>query len=132
MTAVCIETPTRFARYTCASNTTIPKGTLLALTSPNTASACAAVDAVAGGIAWMEKDAADPSTEITAALDGVWGITASTEGNITIGMDVVSSDVANMIAPYDTLDDEDGLVFGKALETFASVTSAVIKVRLNI
>lgn len=125
--AVQYEAPTRFARFTVADGTGIPKGTLLKLTSPNTAAAASADNDVCAGIAMFEKVASDGSTEITAALDGVWGISAS--GAITVG-NQVGINGANEIKVYTTLDDEKGYVLGKALQTTSG--SEVIKVRLNV
>lgn len=127
--AVCYETPTRFARYTVSNTVTIPKYTILALSSPNTAAASSADNEVCAGIAMMEKLANDGSTEITAALDGVWGLKTSA-GAITVG-NQVGINGANEIKVYSTLDDEAGLVMGKALETIGAAAT-VIKVRLNI
>lgn len=130
--AVCYETPTKFSRYTVSDGTGIAKGSVLKLSTPNTASQSTADNDVMGGIAWMEKVASDGSTEIVAALDGTWGFEAGTAAAITIGQDVVVNGVANNeVKAYTTLDDEKGYVLGKALETIG--TSAVqIKVRLNI
>lgn len=116
--AVCYQTPTRFRRYTVADGTGIPKGTVLKLTSPLTAAACSADNDVPAGIAWEEKVASDGITEITAALDGVWGITTSNAA-ITVGNDVTING-ANEIKIYTTLDNEKGYVLGKALETCAA------------
>jgi len=127
--AVCYETPTRFARYTVADGTGIPKGTILKLTTPNTAIASGADNDPVAGIAWMEKVASDGSTEIVAALDGVWGIT-TTAGVITIGNQVTLS-ALNTIKVYTTLDEEKGYVLGKALETIGA-TITVIKVRVDV
>lgn len=125
--AVCYETPTRFARYTVADGTTIPKGTLLKLTSPNTAAAATADNDIVGGIAWMEKLALDGSTEITCALDGVWGITTSA-GAITIGS-LVGINGANEIKVMTAGDFELGYTLGRALETIGAAAT-VIKVRV--
>ena len=125
--AVCIETPTKFSRKTCAYNATIPKGTILKATTPNTVSAASADNDIYGGIAWMEKSINDATTEITVALDGVWAILCSA-GAITIGQDVVISG-ANLITAYGTLDGEKGAVVGKAME--AGAGSTVIMVRNN-
>jgi len=127
--AVCYEVPTKFARYTCAEATTIPKGTLLKLTSPNTAIATAADNDPVAGIAWMEKVGGDGTTEIVAALDGVWGCMTSAAG-ITVGNDVTMNG-ANEIKIYTTLDREKGYVLGKALETIGAAAT-VIKVRVNV
>jgi len=127
--AVCYEKPTRFARYTVADGTGIAKGTLLKLSTPNTASAASADNDVVGGIAMFEKVASDGSTEITAALDGVWGITTSAAA-ITIG-EQVGINGADEIKKYTTLDAEKGYVLGKALETIGAA-STVIRVRVNV
>lgn len=126
--AICYETPTRFARYTVADGATIERGTLLKLTTPNTAAACSADNDVFGGIAWMEKVASDGTTEIVAALDGVWGILTSA-ATITIGNQVTING-ANEIKIYTTLDDEKGYVVGRALETIGAAAT-VIKVRVT-
>lgn len=128
--AICYELPSRYARYTCANGIGIAKGTILKLVTPNYATACAADNDPVAGIAWMEKVASDGSTEVTAALDGTWGLRASTGGAITVGYDV-TIDSANKIKAYTTLDREKGYVLGKALETIAT-SGAVIKVRLNV
>jgi len=126
--AVCYETPTRFARYTVSDAVAIPKYTLLKLTSVNTAAATSADDDVCAGIAMMEKKISDGSTEITAALNGVWGLKASAAG-ITVG-NQVGINAANEIKVYTSVDDEKGWVMGRALESTAG--SEVIKVRLSI
>lgn len=113
--AVCLQTPTRFRRYTVADGGAIPKGTLLKLTSPMTAAASGADNDVPAGVAMEEKVASDGITEITAALDGVWGITTSAAG-ITVGNEVTING-ANEIKVYTTLDGEKGYTLGRALET---------------
>lgn len=130
--AVCYETPTMFARYTVSSAASIPKGTLLKLTTPNTAAAAVADNDIVGGIAWMEKSSSDNSTEIVAARDGVWGIYSSTgAGPISIGQDVVVKG-PNAVGPYSTLDDEKGYVLGKALVTVSSASSVLVKTRVFV
>jgi hypothetical protein len=126
--ATCYETPTRFARYTVADGVGIERGTILKLTSPNTAAACSADNDVVAGIAWDEKTASDGRTEISAALNGTWGILKSA-ATVTVGEDVVIVG-ANTITKYTTLDEEKGYVLGKALET--SAATATIRVRMNL
>lgn len=126
--AVCYETPTKFARYIVSNTTTIPKYTLLKLSTPNTAAATSADNDVCAGIAMMEKLANDGSTEITAALNGVWGLKCSAAG-ITVG-NQVGINGANEIKIYTSLDEEKGYVLGRALETTAG--GDVIKVRVKI
>ena len=118
--AVCIETPTKFARRTVAVGTAIAYGTLMAAATPNTVAASTADDDVFGGICWVEKTDTTSTTEITVALDGKWAILCSA-GAITIGQDVVISG-ANLITVYATLDDEKGRVVGKASEGGAGST----------
>jgi hypothetical protein len=124
----CIQTPTRFRRYTVADAGAIPKGTLLKLTTPMTAAAASADNDVIAGIAWEEKVANDGITEIVAALDGVWGILTSNAA-ITVGNDVTING-ANEIKIYTTLDNEKGYVLGKALETCAA--NVVIAVAVDV
>jgi hypothetical protein len=124
--AVCLQTPTRFRRYTVADGTAIPKGTILKLTTPMTAVATAADNDPVAGIAWEEKVASDGITEITAALDGVWGITTS-NGSITVGNEVTINGL-NEVKVYTTLDDEKGYVLGRAMETSSSAVTIAVAV----
>jgi hypothetical protein len=125
--AICIIAPTRFHNYTVADAGAIPKGTVLKMTDPNTAAASSADNDVFAGIAVEEKVANDGVVTISAAIDGVWALTATAAG-ITIGNQVTIAG-ANTIKIYTTLDDEKGYVVGKALETTAG--SETIMVRLN-
>ena len=127
--AINYEVPTRFARYTVADGTAIPKNTILQLTSPNTASASSSDNEVCAGIAMYEKVISDGTTEITAALDGVWGL-KTTAGAITIGNQVGINGL-NEIKVYTSLDTEKGYTMGQALETIGA-TATVIKVRLEL
>lgn len=126
--AVCIETPTRFRRYAVADGTTIPIGTLLKLTDPNTAIATSADNDPFAGIAWEEKTASDGITEITAAVNGVWDIKDSGTG-ITAGA-IVSVFGANVIGAALAADLLPGSVVGKALETASA--SEVIRVAVGV
>lgn len=125
--AVCIETPTKFARYTVADGTTIPLGTILKLTDPNTAIASSADNDPFAGIAWEEKTASDGITQITAALNGVWDLKDSGAG-ITVGA-IVNIGGANLIIASAAADLLTGSVVGKALETASA--SEVIRVRVG-
>jgi len=125
--AVCIETPTRFARYTVADGTGIAIGTILKLTDPNTAIASSADNDPFAGIAWEEKTASDGITEIVAALDGVWDIKDGGAG-VTVG-GIVNINGANVVAQSAAADLLTGSVVGKALETAAA--SEVIRVRVG-
>lgn len=123
--AVCLIAPTRFHRYTVADGAGIAKGTLLAMTDPNTAAACSADNDVFAGIAMEEKVANDGIVNITAALDGVWALVATAAG-ITVGNQVTIGG-ANTIKVYTTLDDEKGYVVGRALETTSGSESIMVR-----
>jgi hypothetical protein len=76
--AVCIETPTKFARRKVADGAGIAIGTILKLSDPNTAEASSAEDDAFAGIAWEEKTANDGIIEIVVALNGVWDVLTDT------------------------------------------------------
>ena len=125
--AVCIETPTKFARYTVAAGTAIPLNTILQLSSdPNTATASSGADVFAG-IAWEEKTISGGSTEIVAAIDGVWDLTNSGVA-ITLG-GIVCLSGANLIKQAEAADLLTGAVLGKCLESAA--ISEVVRVRVG-
>ncbi|HEC65233.1 MAG TPA: hypothetical protein ENI23_08065, partial [bacterium] len=50
--AVCIETPSRFGRFTIAAGAVLPFGTLMKLTGDNTVSASDSADDPFMGIVW--------------------------------------------------------------------------------
>ena len=113
--AVCIETPTRFARYTVSNATAIPLHTTMALIDPH---ACVATSTAAqpfAGFAWEEKTASDGLTEITVAKNGVWDITDCTAGGTVGAMVVVSG--ANLIRDAVAGDLLTGAIVGKREET---------------
>lgn len=126
--AVCIETPTKFARYTVADGAGIAIGTLVYLSSdPHTVSATSGADQSFAGIAWEEKTASDGITEITVAQNGVWDLTATAAG-ITLGT-LVAIGGANLIQTADATDILNGALVGYAEETGAN--SEVQRVRLT-
>jgi len=126
--AVCIETPTKFARYVVADGTGIAKGTILKISAdPNTAAASAGADIFAG-IATEEKVASDGKTQIGTAIDGVWDIKCAGSA-VTLGH-LIALSGANLIRDSVEADFPLGAVFGKALETGSA--SEVIRVRLGL
>ena len=79
--AVCIETPTIFARRVIAAAAVLPVGTITKLTDDNTVEATAADNDPFGGIVWeIASTAATTFTEITTAMDGVWDVKDSGAG----------------------------------------------------
>ena len=125
--AVCIETPTEFARYTVADGTQISYGTLMKLSGDNTVSASAADSDVWGGIAWEEKTASDGIVEITCAMNGVWDLVSCTAG-VTLGS-LVSLSLTNIIKDATEAEEITGDIIGKALE--AGSAAEVIRVRVG-
>jgi len=126
--AVCIETPTKFARYTVADGAGIAIGTILKLSDPNTAAASAADNDIFAGIAWEEKTASDGIVEITAALDGVWDLKDSSAG-MAVG-DICVIGGANLIRTAIEADLVLGRVVGKVLEEAAA--SEVVRTRVGM
>ena len=125
--AVCIETPTEFARYTVADGTQISYGTLMKLSGDNTVSASSANSDVWGGIAWEEKTASDGIVEITCAMNGVWDLVSCTAG-VTLGS-LVSLSLTNIIKDATEAEEITGDIIGKALE--AGSAAEVIRVRVG-
>ena len=117
--AVCIETPTRFARYTVADGTGIAIGTMLKLTDPNTAIAHSGDGDAFAGIAWEEKTASDGIVEITAALNGIWDLT---DGGATaaVGELLALDGTANETRLAVEADIITGSIVGKALEAMGA------------
>jgi hypothetical protein len=125
--AVCIETPTRFARRIVADGTAIAYGTIMKLTDPNTAIASSADNDPFAGIAYESKAANDGVVELTCALDGVWDLKDSGSG-VTVGA-MVNIGGANLIIASAAADLLTGSIVGKAEETASA--SEVIRVRVG-
>ncbi len=126
--AVCIETPSRFARYTIAAGAVLPVGTLLKLGSDLTAVASDSADDSFIGIVWeIASTAATTHTEITAALDGVWDILSSS-GTEGLGIAVALS-AANTFAAADAADILNGAIMGYVEEEAGN--AEVARVRLT-
>ena len=74
--AVCIETPSKFGRYTIAAGAVLPVGTAMILSADNTVSESSTTDQAFEGFVWeIASTAATTFTQITLALDGVWDVT---------------------------------------------------------
>ena len=127
--SICIETPRIIKRRTIGG--AIAKGTVLYFSAdPNTAAATSAADQSFAGIAIEEVTAADFAagvTEVGAAMDGVWDMTA-TAAAITLGT-AVAIGGANLIVTADANDILNGAWLGYAEETGAN--SEVQRVRLK-
>lgn len=126
--AVCIETPTEFARYTIADGTAIPFGTMLKLTDPNTAIAHSGDADVFAGICWVAKTASDGIVEVVAALNGVWDLTDGGASAI-IGSLVALNGTANEIRLAVEADIITGSIVGKILEAMGA--NEVVRTRVG-
>lgn len=123
---VCIEKPTRFARFTVADGTTIPLFTAMYLSADHTILATSAADQPFAGVSWEEKTASDGLTEITVAQDGVWDVAATGAANV-LG-EAVAIGGANLIVSADAADLLNGAFIGYLEETQSA--SEVCRVRL--
>ncbi len=126
--AVCIETPSRFGRFTIAAGAVLPFGTLMKLTGDNTVSASDSADDPFMGIVWeIASTATTTHTEITLALDGVWDIKDGGAGSTRGTLLAVGG--ANTSVTADAADILNGAVLGYAEETAGS--GAVVRTRLT-
>jgi len=114
-------------RRTVADGTGIEKGTILALTDPNTAAADAGTG-VFGGIAATEKVISDGSTTLGCWMSGLFDLAALGPA-ITVG-DQVCSSGANYIREATEAEVQAGKWIGHAEET-SSAGTEVIRVRLR-
>lgn len=124
---VCIETPSKFARFTIADGTAIPFGTLMYLSADNTALATSAADEPFVGVCWVAKTASDGITEVVVAQNGVWDLTDDGAG-LTRGT-AVAIGGANLMQTADAADLLNGAFIGYAEETASA--SEVVRVRLT-
>ena len=116
-------------RFTCADATTIEKGTVLELTDPRTVIKCSGANKAIAGIAAQEKVADDGATTIAVYTNGIFDMDIVAGGTAVLGADVVSAGAGNEIDDFDTLDNENGYVIGKSLETGAAGEKIAVRVR---
>ena len=125
--AVCIETPTIFARKVIADGATVAFGTLMKATDNNTVIASSADNDAFGGILWVVKDANDGIVEAVVAMDGVWDIKDSGSGGSTGAM--VNIGGTNLIVDSQSADLLTGSVVGKRLMDASA--SEVTRIRVG-
>jgi preprotein translocase subunit SecG len=126
--AVCIETPTEFARVIVANATAVPIGTLMEHDAgTNLASASSADNDFFAGIAWEEKTANDGITELTVALNGVWSIVCTAAA--VVNGQTVNLAGANVVNAGVDGDLENGSLVGKCLQSSAG--SEAVRVRVG-
>ena len=120
--AVCIETPSRFARFTIAAAAVLPVGTLVYLSGDYTVSATSAADQAFAGIVWeIASTSTTTFTEITVALDGVWDILGDA-GNDNVGV-ACSLAGANTVGTADATDFLNGAFVGYYEEGAGNATT---------
>ena len=126
--AVCIETPTRFARFTIAAGAVLPVGTLMKLSADLTVVASDSADDPFMGIVWeLASTATTTFTQITLALDGVWDIKDGGAGSTRGTLLAVGG--ANTSVTADAADILNGAVIGYGEESAGA--SDVIRTRLT-
>lgn len=97
----------------------IPKGTVLALTDPETGAASTADNDIFGGITKREKIALNGHTRLAVYFGGIFRMTVAGGQTATVGKQAVIKG-ANTVGDYTTLDNELGYVVGRFLETAAA------------
>jgi hypothetical protein len=112
--------------FTVSNTTGIEKGTVCKLSDPMTAAASTAADETFAGIASEEKIASDGKTKLGLYMRGIFKMVVGAAGS-TVGFDQAIAG-ANTVVDADTLDDEEGLVVGKALETGTSGETILVAV----
>lgn len=125
--AICIETPTRFARRTIADTPAIPLHTIMKLTDGNVAIATSGADACAG-IAWEEKTDVDGILEMVVALNGRWKI-VSNGSNHAVG-ELVMVTGANEVGTADSAGHLAGKGVGFSLDALTGAGSIVVEVNI--
>lgn len=114
--------------YTCADGTAIPKGTLMELLDLRTVQKVSGADKPLAGIAAHEKVADDGKTTISVITNCIAKAVCES-GAATVGHDQVANDATNMLADFDTLDNETGDVIGYALETATSGQTYLVRIK---
>ena len=120
--ATCIETPSKFGRFTIAAAAVLPVGTLVYLSADNTVAASSTTDQAFQGIVWeLASTATTTFTQITVALDGVWDILTDA-GNDVRGTQVALVG-ANTVGTADAADTLNGAVVGYLEEASGNATT---------
>lgn len=110
--AVLIELPTRFERRTVADADPVPFGTIMKLEDNNTVVISAADNDPFGGIAWEEHEVSKGITEMTVAMNGIWGLKDTGGGSAGA---IINIGGVNLISDSATADLITGSVVGKRL-----------------
>ena len=114
---------------TVSNATAIGKGSLLKLSDPRTAAQGTARTDKFAGIAAADKEASDGSTKLAVWTKGIFDLPIVNA--VTAGV-LVSMSGANQIDLAAATDVENGLVVGKALESFAGGSEEFIMVAVGM
>ena len=120
-------------RFTVTAGTDIAKGTVLKFTDNRTASKVAIGDSsgqLFGGVAAMDKEGDDPSTEISVWGNGIYEFTAS--GSITAGDNVKTAKggTGNLVMTAGDTTTDTQTIVGYALANASALDR--VAVRMNI
>lgn len=114
-------------RFACGNNNTITKGSVLKLVDARTASHSYGTTDIPVGIASMDKEPLDGSTDISVWTNGIFEMCSS--GAISIGAKVKSAGYNNVIECNNTTDvASNAYAIGVALE--AGTDGEIINVRV--
>ena len=114
--------------YTCDEATAIPKGTVMELLTDRTVQKVSAADKPLAGISAEEFKGGEGLTSISVITNCIAKAVCESEG-ATIGHDQVANDNTNMLADFDTNDNETGDVIGYALEAASSGDSYLVRIK---
>ncbi len=118
--------------YTVADGVDIPKGSIMQLTTPRTASISSGAGNIPIGIAASQKVANDGSTTLAIYTNGIFDLKMNAGETATVGELLVIDGVNNLakLATTGIEPDDIKLVLGTALETAGS--GSTIQVRVNL
>jgi hypothetical protein len=114
--------------YSCLNGTAMPKGSVMEQIDNRTVQTVTAAGTPLAGILVEEKVAGDGQTQVGVYTNVVAKMTAG-GGAIAHGDNVVASAAVNVMAKFDTLDDESGYVLGYAMETVADGETFHVRVK---
>ena len=127
--------PVRYAVADGAAGTNILKGSIMELTTSRTMVLNTGAGKVIAGILAHEKVGADGSLFATVYTNGIFALkTLAATGNAVLGSYVRTAGAAgatiNHVDACTSLDFETGKAIGKALNTAAAASTAIIRVKL--
>ena len=113
----------------CVDGLGMEKGTILKFSGPRGVAPSAADGDVFAGILAREKIASDGRTQVPVFIDGVFDCTFT--GTVVPQGSQVSISGPNILKIFTAGDSEDGVAFGKLLETTTAVSLEVNQVQIG-